>query len=90
MATLTLELPDELAAALAPNAADLPRTAFEALALQAYRTHSISAAQLLTLLGFSTRDQLDSYLKSLNFPPDLTPVELERQIQSLNQLIDHR
>jgi hypothetical protein len=60
---LTLDLPDELSAALAGSGQDLPRTAFEAIALEAYRLNKLSTAQLRRLLGYHTRAQVHAFLK---------------------------
>ena len=61
---LTLDLPDELTAALAPQGRDLTRAAFEAIALEAYREHKLTTAQLRRLLGFESRYELDGFLKA--------------------------
>ena len=60
---LTLDLPDELFAALAPSGQDLSRAALEAIALQAYRERKLTSAQLQHLLGFASRYELDAFLK---------------------------
>jgi len=61
---LTLDLPDELSAALAASGhEDLSRAAFEAIAIEAYRERKLSTAQLRRLLGFDTRYELDGFLK---------------------------
>jgi hypothetical protein len=60
---LSLDLPDELAAALTASTPDLPRAALEAIALQAFRERKISTSQLRRLLGFSSRYELDGFLK---------------------------
>ena len=60
---LPLGLPDELTAALAPSADQLPRAIFEAVALEAYRENKLSTAQLRRLLGFRTRAQTHAFLK---------------------------
>lgn len=64
MRHVTIALPDELSAALAPPGQDLPRAPFEALALAAYRERRISAAQLRQLLGYETRMEVDAFLSS--------------------------
>lgn len=51
MQHVTIAIPDELAAALASPGQDLSRSAFEALALAAYREHKITAAQLRQIAG---------------------------------------
>jgi hypothetical protein len=48
---ITLEIPDELAATLAPPGRDPARAALEALALEAYRERRLSGYQLRILLG---------------------------------------
>lgn len=61
--TIQLDLPEELSGALAASGADLSRAAFEAIALEAYREHKLSTAQLQRLLGFESRYELDGFLK---------------------------
>jgi hypothetical protein len=60
---LTLEIPDELSAALAPFGHDLLCAAFEAMALEAYRERKLTTAQLRRLLGFESSYELDGFLK---------------------------
>ena len=60
---ITLEIPDELAATLAPAGQDPTRAALEALGLEAYRQRRISGYQLRTLLGIPSRYELDGFLK---------------------------
>jgi hypothetical protein len=57
------ELPEDIAQGLKTKWANLPRAALESLALEAYRSHAITAAQLRRLLGFETRVQVDDFLK---------------------------
>ena len=42
---------------------ELPRAALESLAIEAYRSRALTAAQLRRLLGFETRMQVDAFLK---------------------------
>jgi hypothetical protein len=60
---ITLEVPDELAPALAPSGQDPSRAALEAWGLEAYRQRRLSAYQLRTLLDISSRWDLDAFLK---------------------------
>jgi cation transport regulator ChaB len=75
---LTLELPDELSAALASSGQDLSRAAFEALALESYRERKLSTAQLRRLLGYQTRMEVDGFLKA-------HAVELEYALEDLER-----
>jgi hypothetical protein len=60
---ITLEIPDDLVSPLVPPGHDPVRTALEALALEAYRQRRLSEYQLQTLLGLSSRYELDGFLK---------------------------
>jgi hypothetical protein len=61
---LTIEIPDELAAALASGGSDPARAALEAIGLEAYRERRIGSLQLRTLLGIPSRYELDGFLKA--------------------------
>ena len=60
---ITLELPEDVAQGLESKWKDLTRAALESLALEAYRSHALTAAQLCRLLGFEKRMQMDAFLK---------------------------
>ncbi len=78
MQQITISLPDELLAAFSAQVQDLSRAALEALALEAYRTAKISAAQLRRLLGFQTPMEVDAFLKDHG-------VELEYRLEDLER-----
>jgi hypothetical protein len=59
---ITLEIPDDLAASLAPSGQDPARFALEAMALEAYREHRLSGYQLRLLLGIESRFGLYDFL----------------------------
>ena len=84
---LTLDLPDELSAALvASGHQDLSRAALEAIALEAYREHKLSTAQLRRLLGFETRHELDGFLKQHEVWLEYTWEDLERDRETHHRL----
>jgi hypothetical protein len=64
VAQVTLDIPDELSAALATPGRELSRSVLEALALEAYRERKLSTSQLRRLLGFESRYDLDGFLKA--------------------------
>ena len=64
MAEVTLEIPDNLLAALAAPGQELARSVLEAVVLEAYRERKLSTAQLRRLLGFETGYELDGFLKA--------------------------
>ncbi len=60
---VTVTVPDDLAAALMLTDGDPAGAVLEAMALEAYRERRITAYQLRTLLGISSRFELDGFLK---------------------------
>jgi hypothetical protein len=86
MQQLTIELPDELSAALAPSGQDLSRAAFEAIVLEAYREQKIFTAQLRRLLGFRTRMEVDGFLKAHGVELDYSIDDLERDRETHRRL----
>jgi len=82
---ITLELPEDIAQGLGTRWKDLPRAALESLALEAYRSRALTAAQLRRLLGFETRMQVDAFLKEHEVY-DLTVADFERDRETLRQL----
>ena len=60
---ITIELPEDIAVRLESKWKDLPRAPLESLALEAYRSRALTAAQLRRLLVFETQMQVDAFLK---------------------------
>ena len=82
---ITLELPEDIVHGLESKWTDLPRAALESLALEAYRSHALTAAQLRGLLGFETRMQVDAFLKEHEIY-DYTASDFEHDREALRQL----
>ena len=82
---ITLELPEDIAKGLGTRWKDLPRAALESLALEAYRSQALTAAQLRRLLGFETRMQADAFLKEHEIY-DYTVADFEQDRETLRQL----
>jgi uncharacterized protein UPF0175 len=82
---ITLELPEDIAQGLESKWKDLPRAALEAFALEAYRSHALTAAQLRRLLGFETRMHVDAFLKAHEIY-DYTVADFEQDRGTLRQL----
>jgi hypothetical protein len=82
---ITLELPEEIVPELKSKWKDLPRAALESLALEAYRSRALTAAQLRRLLGFDTRMEMDAFLKEHEIY-DLTAADFEQDRETLRQL----
>jgi Uncharacterised protein family (UPF0175) len=63
---VSVEIPDEFAQSLTQNGQDPARAALEAIAIEGYRSGSLTPRQTRELLGFGTRYQLDGFLKAHN------------------------
>jgi predicted HTH domain antitoxin len=83
---LTVEIPDDLVGQLNAAGGDLSRRALEALALEEYKSGRITKGELRRLLGFSTRYELDGFLKVHEVWADYTIEDLRREIQDLQNL----
>ena len=83
---LTIDLPDELSAALGASGEDLTRAALEAIALEAYRERKLTTAQLRRLLGFESRYELDGFLKQHEVWLEYTWQDLEQDRETHRRL----
>jgi hypothetical protein len=61
--TITIEIPDNVAASFAVPGRELAREVLEAFALEGYRSERLTAAEVRWLLGFETRMEVDEFLK---------------------------
>jgi uncharacterized protein UPF0175 len=82
---ITLELPEDIAQGLESRWKDLPRAALESLALEAYRSYALTAAQLRRLVGFETSMQVDAFLKEHKVY-DCTAADFEQDRETLRQV----
>jgi len=82
---IALELPEGIAQGLESMWEDLPRAALESLALEAYWSQALTAAQLRRLLRFETRMQVDTFLKEHDVY-DLTMADFEQDRETLRYL----
>ena len=82
---ITLELPEDIVQELKSKWKDLPRAALESLALEAYRSRALTAAQLRRFLGFETRMQVDAFLKEHEIY-DFTAADFEKDRETLREL----
>lgn len=82
---VTVHIPDDLAARLGAEE-DLSRRALEALALEEYKNHRLGKADLRRLLGFTTRYQLDGFLKTHGVWADYTLEDFQREREDLRRV----
>lgn len=83
---LTLEIPDDVAQRLSTGGGSLSRRALEALAAEEYRQGRLHKPDLRRLLGFTTSDQIDTFLKAHEVWIDYTVEDLERERAGLQRL----
>jgi Uncharacterised protein family (UPF0175) len=82
---IMIELPEDIAGGLQSKWKDLPRAALESLALEAYRSRALTAAQLRRLLVFETRMQVDAFLKEHEIF-DYSAADFEQDRETLREL----
>jgi len=82
---ITIELPEDIALGLASKWKDLPRAALESLALEAYRSRALTAAQVRRLLVFETRMQVDTFLRQHEIF-DYSAADFEQDRETLREL----
>jgi predicted HTH domain antitoxin len=73
---VTLELPDDISAALQGQWPDLTRQTLEVLAVEGYRTGALTEAQVRRLLDLETRFEVHSLLKEHHVPLRYTEQDL--------------
>jgi len=83
---VTLHIPDEVVNQMNVTATDLSRRALEGLAIDGYRGGTISDPDLLRVLGFQTRYELDGFLKAHGFYHDVTMADIEHDLADLKSL----
>ena len=86
---ITLEIPDELKAALAAPGQDLSRAALEAIGIEAYRQRRLSAYQLRTILGFPSQFELDAFLKERKVAT-YTAADFEEDLATIREAEEKR
>ena len=80
-----VRIPDDFAERLGTGK-DLSRRALEALALEEYRSAHLGKADLRRLLGFTTRYELDGFLKAHQVWTDYTIEDFQREREDLRRL----
>ena len=78
-----LQIPDDVARVIQNQQPDLSRAALEALALEGYRSERLSEGQVRRLLGFRTRMQVHTFLKTHKVYLNYSIRELENDLASL-------
>lgn len=85
--TVTVTIPDVLAAALQRLQPDLPRVLLDGFAVEAYREGMLSAAEVRVLLGHESRWETEDFLAAHEAWPGTTPEEVAADGSRLNALL---
>ncbi len=83
--SVTIELPSEIENKLASEWGDLPRITLESLAVEGYRLHKLTRAQVGRLLGLDFW-QTEAFLKEREAYLDYSVEDLARERETHRQL----
>lgn len=83
---VTVDIPDDVAERLKAAGGDLSRRALEAFALEEYKRDQLTKPELRRLLGFSTRNTLDGFLKAHDVFEPYSLDDLARERHDLERL----
>ena len=83
---VTVTIPEDIAAQLRTRWQDLPRAALESLALEAYRSGTLTSAQLRRLLGFESRYELDGFLKQAGVYLEYDLDDLKQDLETIRRV----
>jgi hypothetical protein len=83
---VTVTIPEDIAAQLHTKWQDLPRAALESLALEAYRSGTLTKMQLRRLLDFQTPMELDGFLKQAGILLDYDLNDLEQDMETMRRV----
>jgi predicted HTH domain antitoxin len=79
---VTIELPEDVLAALKGRWDDVPRRSLEAIAVEGYRTGALTETQVRRLLQLETRLQVHALLKEHHVPLQYTEADLEDDLRA--------
>jgi Uncharacterised protein family (UPF0175) len=83
---VTIDLPEDIAAALEGEWKDLPQGLLEAIAVGAYRTRVLHESQVRRLMGFETRFEVHGLLKKHGVPLHITVADVEADLEAHREL----
>lgn len=83
---ITIELPDDIAQGLEAKVRDLPRAVLESLALEGYRSGTLTEEQVRQILGYGTRMQVHGFLKEHGVYLNYNLEDMEQDMGTLRRL----
>jgi predicted HTH domain antitoxin len=81
---VTVALPDEI---LNAETGEASREILEQFTLEGYKSGQLTAAQVRRILGFSTRMEVDGFLKEHGVYLEYTLEDIEREQKALDKLL---
>ncbi|MBM3779073.1 MAG: UPF0175 family protein [Acidimicrobiia bacterium] len=79
---VTIQLPDDISAALEEQWDDVPRRSLEAIAVEGYRSGALTESQVRRLLELDTRFQVHALLKEHHVPLQYTAADIDDDLQA--------
>jgi hypothetical protein len=80
---VAIEIPDDIGRILAAQAGDISRAVLEAVAVEAYRSGTITPVQVQQMLGLRSRWETDAFLRRSEAFDNYTIDDLERDIAAI-------
>jgi predicted HTH domain antitoxin len=83
---VTIDLPEDVSAALKDQWDDVPRRSLEAIAVEAYRTGALTETQVRRLLQLETRFHVHALLKEHQVSLRYTEADLEEDLDAQREI----
>ena len=83
---VTIQLPEDISAALEAQWDNVPRRSLEAIAIEGYRTGGLTEAQVRRLLELDSRFQVHALLKEHHVPLRFTEADVEDDLSAHREL----
>ena len=80
---VAIEIPDDIGRVLAGQAGGVSRAVLEAVAIEAYRSGTITPSQVQPMLGLNSRWEREAFLRRAEAYHDYTMHDLERDLAAL-------
>ena len=82
---IAIDIPDDIGHILAAQAGGVSRVVLEAVAIEAYRSGTITPAQVQQMLELRSRWETESFLRRAEAFHDYTMDDLEQDIAAIRQ-----
>ena len=83
---LEIEVPEDISAAIQGSWEQMSRRLLETIAVEGYRRRELSRSQVRRMLGFSTRMEVDEFMKRAGVPFAYDARDLDADIEAHRRL----